>query len=444
VRLSALFHTADLSASGFLNVYPRRMLRHAAVSTNKRSIFMVTKNKQAPLVTGLFPDRDSAERAYQDLSARGYSHDDVNLVMSDETRKRYFSGDEAVKTELGTKAAEGAGIGAGIGGTLGAIAAAIAAVGTSIALPGVGLVIAGPLAAALVGAGAGGAAGGLLGALIGWGIPEETVKHYEQGIKNGGILMGVRPRSEEDVQHFTKNWSTTTEPALASVPADTTRRTTTAGQRSTARTGAESGTIPVVEEQLEVGKRQVDLGSVHVTSRVTETPVNENVTLREEHAAIERRPVDRPASEADLAASFKDEVIEVRETAEKAVVTKTARVVEEVVVGKTATSTTQEISDTVRKTEVNVEREGQTIGAMDIRDDYKARYANLGGTYEDYAPAYQYGTSLASDKRYANRSWDDIETSARGDWQTRYPGSDWERFKAAVRHGWERMTGSRR
>jgi len=395
---------------------------------------MVTAKKQAPLVTGLFPDRDSAEAAYQDLTARGYGRDDVNLVMSDETRKRYFTGDESVKTELGTKAAEGAGIGAGIGGTLGAIAAAIAAVGTSIALPGVGLVIAGPLAAALVGAGAGGAAGGLLGALIGWGIPEETVKHYEQGIKNGGILMGVRPRSEEDVQHFTTRWNTSGQPAVASVPA--------AAQTTAARTSAESGTIPVVEEQLEVGKRQVDLGTVHVTSHVTETPVNESVKLREEHAAIERRPVDRPASEADLAA-FKDEVIEVRETAEQAVVNKTARVVEEVVVGKTATSTTQEISDTVRKTVVDVEREGKG-GTMDFRDDYQARYANLGGTYEDYAPAYQYGSSLASDQRYANRSWDEIETSARNDWQTRYPGSDWERFKAAVRHGWDRMTGSRR
>jgi len=119
---------------------------------------MANVNTQAPLVTGLFPDRDSAELAYQDLSSRGYSKDDVNLVMSDDTRKRHFSSGDDGNTELGSKAAEGAGIGAGIGGTLGAIAAAVAAVGTSIVLPGVGLVIAGPLAAGLIGAGAGGAA----------------------------------------------------------------------------------------------------------------------------------------------------------------------------------------------------------------------------------------------------------------------------------------------
>ena len=164
-------------------------------------------DQQSRVMTGLFPDRDSAERAYQGVIDRGYDKNDVNLVMSDATRDRHFSkGDSAATTELGTKAAEGAGIGAGIGGTVGAIAAAVAAVGTSIALPGLGLVIAGPVAAALAGAGAGGAAGGLLGALIGWGIPEERVKHYETGIKEGGILMGVRPRNDEDADYLTKYW----------------------------------------------------------------------------------------------------------------------------------------------------------------------------------------------------------------------------------------------
>jgi len=207
---------------------------------------MANVNKHAPLVTGLFPDRESAERAYQDLAALGYSDRDINLVMADDTRKRHFSDSDSARTALGTKAAEGAGVGAGIGGTLGAIAAGVAAVGTSVVLPGVGLVIAGPLAAALVGAGAGGAAGGLLGALVGWGIPAETVKHYEQGIREGGILMGVKPRSDEHAQHFTAHWPNTAPSAAAAQAAP-----------AVARTGsAESGTIPVIEEQLEVGKRK--------------------------------------------------------------------------------------------------------------------------------------------------------------------------------------------
>jgi hypothetical protein len=160
-----------------------------------------------PLMTGLFPDRDSAERGYSALTERGYSNDDVNLAMSDETRKKHFAA-AGTETELGNKAAEGAGVGGAIGGTIGAIAAAVAAVGTSLVLPGLGLVVAGPLAAAIAGAGAGAATGGIVGALIGWSIPEERVKKYEEGIKNGGILMGVRPRSDADAEYLQQNWTT--------------------------------------------------------------------------------------------------------------------------------------------------------------------------------------------------------------------------------------------
>ena len=164
-----------------------------------------TRTDDGRLVTGLFPDRASAEAAYGSLNSRGYTDKDVNLVMSDDTRTKHFAS-AGTETELGNKAAEGAGIGGAIGGTLGAIAAAVAAVGTSIALPGLGLVIAGPIAAAMAGAGAGAASGGLVGALIGWNMPEERVKGYEEGIKNGGILMGLRAKNDDDAAHFEQNW----------------------------------------------------------------------------------------------------------------------------------------------------------------------------------------------------------------------------------------------
>ena len=156
------------------------------------------------MVTGLFRDRESAERAYGSLSERGYGKDDVNLMMSDDTRKKYFSDDE--DTEFGTKAWEGAGKGAAIGGGVGATLGAIAAIGTTLALPGIGLLIAGPIAAALAGGGAGALTGGLIGALVGHGIPEEHAKHYEQGIREGGIVMGVEPRSDDDADYFENNW----------------------------------------------------------------------------------------------------------------------------------------------------------------------------------------------------------------------------------------------
>ena len=156
------------------------------------------------MVTGLFKDRESAESAYGSVTSRGYTQDDVNLLMSEETRKKHFVGGR--ETEIGNKALEGAGTGAAIGGTVGATLAAIAAIGTTLALPGLGLLVAGPIAAALAGAGAGGATGGLIGALVGAGIPEERVKRYEEGIRNGGIVMGVNPKSEEDAAYLESEW----------------------------------------------------------------------------------------------------------------------------------------------------------------------------------------------------------------------------------------------
>jgi hypothetical protein len=158
-------------------------------------------------LTGLFRDRESAEGAYRSLRDRGYAENDVDVLMSDETRDKHFKGDD--DSELGSKALEGAGVGSAIGGTVGAILAAIAAIGTSVALPGLGLIVAGPLAAALAGAGAGGLTGGLVGALVGSGIPEEHAKAYDEGIRKGGIYMGVNTRADEDADYFENEWKNT-------------------------------------------------------------------------------------------------------------------------------------------------------------------------------------------------------------------------------------------
>jgi uncharacterized protein YjbJ (UPF0337 family) len=161
---------------------------------------------QNQMLTGMFSDRDSAERAYSSVRSRGYTDDDVNVLMSDKTRDSWFSDDVDNDTALGSKALEGAGAGSAIGGTLGAIIAGIAAIGTNVVLPGLGLIVAGPLAAALAGAGAGGLTGGLVGALIGSGIPEDRAKLYDEGIRNGGLVMGVNPRTPEDAEYFENEW----------------------------------------------------------------------------------------------------------------------------------------------------------------------------------------------------------------------------------------------
>lgn len=159
-----------------------------------------------PMMTEIFNDRATAEQAYDSLLSHGFSKEDVNLVMTDDTRKRNFDNDNASTdhSALSDKAMEDAGKGSAIGGTIGAIAAAVAAIGSNLVLPGLGLVVAGPLAAAFAGAGVGGLAGGLVGALVGSGIPEATAQAYEEGLKGGGIVVGVHPRNEADRTYLTQ------------------------------------------------------------------------------------------------------------------------------------------------------------------------------------------------------------------------------------------------
>jgi hypothetical protein len=148
------------------------------------------------LVTGLFKNRVAAEAAVDAILKRGYTRDDISVLMSDATRSKEF----ALQTR--SHAADGAGIGGAVGGAVGAVLAAIVAVGTTLFLPGINLIIAGPIAAALAGAGAGAATGGVIGALIGAGIPEYRAKVYDTELRGGGILVGVEARSDEEVERL--------------------------------------------------------------------------------------------------------------------------------------------------------------------------------------------------------------------------------------------------
>lgn len=164
------------------------------------------RDSEKSVMTGMFRNRESTENAYNDLQKRGYSKDEINLVMSDKTRKNDYNEDGVEETEIGTKAAEHAGKGSAIGGSVGAVAGVIAAIGTSVAIPGLGILIAGPIAAGLAGAGAGGLTGVLIGALIGSGIPEARAKLYESGIKEGNVVISVTPKNEEDAMFLEENW----------------------------------------------------------------------------------------------------------------------------------------------------------------------------------------------------------------------------------------------
>lgn len=159
------------------------------------------------MVTALFGDGESAERAYEICKEHGYDVGEVNVVMAEETRKRLFSGKSEAAAELTSKKAEGGELGGPTGGRIGILVTIFAAVGAAVTVPALGFVVAGPLAVALAGAGAAGLAAGLIGTLGDWGIPEERVRRYEAGIRDGGVLMMVEARSDEDVRQIEQEWN---------------------------------------------------------------------------------------------------------------------------------------------------------------------------------------------------------------------------------------------
>lgn len=145
-----------------------------------------------PIVSALFPDKSSAEQACQAALERGYDPSELNLVMSEETcRSQFADGTSLVKADDDGLAA----------GTL-------QAPNGAVVVPGLDLVVAGPLAQGLEAAGVGGVTGGLAGALIGWGIADERVRQYDAGITHGEILLAVKPHNEEDALFLERSWKT--------------------------------------------------------------------------------------------------------------------------------------------------------------------------------------------------------------------------------------------
>lgn len=142
--------------------------------------------------TEMYYDRENAANAVERLHGMGYGRDDISVMMSDKTRERAFG------AMINAKGSEGIAAGATIGGVIGAIVAGLGATGLIVGTAGAAApFIAGPLAAAFAGLGVGAAGGGIVGGLIGVGIGEKKAKDYEKGLSEGGILVAVRPKSEE-------------------------------------------------------------------------------------------------------------------------------------------------------------------------------------------------------------------------------------------------------
>lgn len=308
----------------------------------------------AKTVVGLMESAAEAQRVVEDLTAScGCDRSDIGLMARGSESERPSgrkSRTKAREGDVGAGAMKGAGTGAAIGGVLGLVAGV-----ASLAIPGVGPIIAaGPIASALAGAGIGAAAGGIIGALANLGVPEEHAHYYAEGVRRGGTLITVRAETDgaaECAQRVMQQHGAV----------DIEERGSQWRSEGWSGKFGEGEVLPVVKEELAVGKRQVSKGGVRVYSHVVETPVEETVALREERATVDRRPVDRPVSAADDA--FRDRTIEVSETAEEPVIAKRSRVVEEVRVAKEQTQREQTVRDTVRSTDVKVEHEGEAMNA---------------------------------------------------------------------------------
>jgi len=172
----------------------------------------------------------------------------------------------------------------------------------------------------------------------GRGFGEEDVRAFEDAVRRGKALVAAQA-PEEKLDRATAIMD----------------RYEAAGQEQGRGRQTGEETVPVVEEELEVGKRKVVRGGVRVSSHVVERPVEEKVRLREEHVEAERERVDRKLSPEEAEAAFKERTVEMTETAEEAEVRKEARVVEQVSLEKRAEEHTATVRDKVRRTEVEVE-----------------------------------------------------------------------------------------
>jgi hypothetical protein len=156
-------------------------------------------------LSGVFTDRESGERAYGLLREMGYL-DDVSVLLSDEARVRYFPSPGLRGEVVGDSKGDGPGfgtiVGAGAGAALGALLGATA----SLLIPGPGVVVVGPLTTVLVGAIMGGLSGGLLGSLLGIGYSEKNAKKSEEKTRQGNVIIGINPRSEEDAEKISREW----------------------------------------------------------------------------------------------------------------------------------------------------------------------------------------------------------------------------------------------
>ncbi|WP_373494593.1 hypothetical protein [Aquiflexum sp.] len=149
--------------------------------------------KDTKVLSGMFRDGESTERAYSYLIEKGYSTDEINLLMSNQTQKRHFVDiSEDTEVEAGDYAVKGSDIKEGI-----------VAVGTTVHIEGNEIFIAGPLVEGLEG---NRLAGGIIESFVSCGMPEAWAKLYDSGIREGNIVIMLTPKDDADAVYIQSNW----------------------------------------------------------------------------------------------------------------------------------------------------------------------------------------------------------------------------------------------
>jgi uncharacterized protein (TIGR02271 family) len=180
------------------------------------------------------------------------------------------------------------------------------------------------------------------------GMPDRDYDHLKAGLRDGAVVVAVAAAAEHagKIESIFKKHSAEKIDEAEAVKYAEPLSNSVDGESS-------AGIVPIMQEDLVVGKRTVDIGGVRLYRKIVEIPVEELVNLRQEHVRVDRLAVDRPITDQDLA--FQPRTVELRETAEEVVIAKEARVMEEIVVSKDAVEHTETIHDTIRHTEVEVQ-----------------------------------------------------------------------------------------
>jgi uncharacterized protein (TIGR02271 family) len=202
--------------------------------------------------------------------------------------------------------------------------------------------------------------------------------------------------------------------------------------------------LEVIEEELQVGKEAVERGRMRIYNVVTDREVKHNVGLRDETIRVQRRPVNRNVTiNPDL---FKERSYEMVEIDEIAKVSKTARVVEEVSLGKEVAEKVETIKETLRRQDVQIEEIPAARPFVEYETDFRNFYTknlgNRGVTFDNLLPAFRYGHNLANREPFRSSPWTAVEADSRRIWEEKNPGT-WDQNKAVIKYAWERVRAAR-